>query len=169
MNRTRRGFSLIEMLVVIAVMSVMVTLGTITIALLMRSERNGGDALVAAQAANRLARQFRDDVHAAQAATLDAKDHNHPILTLQANGVDRVSWSRVEAGVRRTVAGELAGIETYRLPIGDLLFAVSETRPAGPTRRLVSVTATPPTETGPHPSDGWPVRVTAVLGPETPR
>ena len=47
MNRRDSGYTLIEMLIVIALLSVMVILATLTLAILMRSERAGGDALVA--------------------------------------------------------------------------------------------------------------------------
>jgi len=165
--RSRRGYSLIEMLVVIAVMSMMVIMGTLTMALLMRSERTGGDALVAAQAGHRLARQFRNDVHAADDATLDTSTPGHLVLNLVANGRAKVSWSRVEEGLRRRVDGIPAQVETYRVPAHDFSIVLEPLQADSRTRRLVRITTTPETQSRPHPPDVWPTRVTAVLGAET--
>ena len=169
MNRRDRGYTLIEMLIVIALLSVMVILATMTLAILMRSERAGGDALVAAQAGHRLARQFRDDVHAAHDATVDSTNPARPVLSLlSGDGRVTVTWRRVEAGLRRTVAGEPTHIETYRVPATEVSFALSPHQPAAPPRRLVSLTTVPGTETAnrPHAVETWPIRVTAVLGRE---
>jgi prepilin-type N-terminal cleavage/methylation domain-containing protein len=166
-NRSRRGYSLIEMLVVITVMSMMVVMGTLTMALLMRSERTGGDALVAAQAGHRLARQFRKDVHAADDATLDTSNPGHPVLNLIANGRAKVSWSRVEEGLRRRVDASPAQIETYRVPAHDVSIVLEPLQADSRTRRLIRITTTPETHSRPHPPDVWPIRVTAVLGAES--
>lgn len=163
MNRSRRGYSLLEMLVVIAVMSVMVTLGTLTVALLMRSDRNGSDALVTALAGHRLARQFRNDVHRAHNATLDADNDSHPVLRLMTDPGTTITWKRVEDGVRRTVAGDRGGIETFRITSADVAFVISPAPADSATRRLVSIQATPVNQPTPHTIDNWPLRVTAVL------
>jgi prepilin-type N-terminal cleavage/methylation domain-containing protein len=162
-NRSRHGYSLLEMLVVIAVMSVMVILGTLTVALLMRSDRNGSDALVTAIAGHRLARQFRDDVHRAHNATLEADNGNQPVLRLMTEQGTTISWKRVEDGVRRTVDGDRGGIETYRITSADVAFVISPAPADSVTRRLVSIQATPVNQPTPHTIDNWPLRVTAVL------
>jgi hypothetical protein len=151
------------MLVVIAVMSVMVILGTLTVALLMRSDRNGSDALVTAIAGHRLARQFRDDVHRAHNATLEADNGNQPVLRLMTEQGTTISWKRVEDGVRRTVDGDRGGIETYRITSADVAFVISPAPADSVTRRLVSIQATPVNQPTPHTIDNWPLRVTAVL------
>ncbi len=163
MTRSRHGYSLLEMLVVIAVMSVMVSLGTLTVALLMRSDRNGSDALVTALTGHRLARQFRDDVHRAHDATLEADNDNHPVLRLMTDPGTTISWKRVKDGVRRTVAGDRGGIETYRITSADVAFVISPTPVDSTTRRLVSIQTTPVNQPTPHTIDNWPLRVTAVL------
>ena len=163
MNRSRHGYSLFEMLVVMAVMSVMVTLGTVTVALLMRSDRNGSDALVTALAGHRLARQFRDDVHQAHNATLEADNDNQPVLRLMADPGTTITWKRIEDGVRRTVAGDRGGIETYRITSADVAFVISPAPADSATRRLVSIQSTPVNQPTPHTIDNWPLRVTAVL------
>ena len=71
MTPRRTGFSLIETLVAMAMSAVMVTVAITTITLMMRSERTGTDALIAAQSGHRFERRFRDDVHAAAAAVVD--------------------------------------------------------------------------------------------------
>jgi prepilin-type N-terminal cleavage/methylation domain-containing protein len=61
----RRGFTLIEMAVVIAVSAVLMGIGTGILGLLLRSERLARDDLGYGRSVSRLAEQFRDDVHAA--------------------------------------------------------------------------------------------------------
>ena len=76
MTPRRTGFSLIETLVAMAMSAVMVTVAITTITLMMRSERTGTDALIAAQSGHRFERRFRDDVHAAAAG--DDASAGHP-------------------------------------------------------------------------------------------
>jgi prepilin-type N-terminal cleavage/methylation domain-containing protein len=61
----RRGFTLIEMVVVITVSAVLMGIGTGILALLLRSQRLAHDDLDHGRSVARLAEQFRDDVHAA--------------------------------------------------------------------------------------------------------
>ena len=60
-----RGFSLIEMLVVITVGSVVVGIGVGTLHVLHRTEQTGRDRAAQARIVDRLAQQFRSDVAAA--------------------------------------------------------------------------------------------------------
>lgn len=166
MKQPRNGYSLIEMLAVISVLSVMVALATVTIALLIRSERAGGESVVAAQAAHRLARQFRDDVHAAHDATISFKAPGQPALSLETRGRPTVTWSRVPAGLRRTVNTKPVQIETYRVPVSDVSFALSPNPDASSQQRLVSLTTVPRTQNRRRVGDTWPVRVAAALGRE---
>jgi prepilin-type N-terminal cleavage/methylation domain-containing protein len=61
----RRGFSLIEMLTVIAVSAVLFAVAVGLLNAVFQSQRAGRDRLRERMAMDRLARQFREDVHAA--------------------------------------------------------------------------------------------------------
>jgi type II secretory pathway pseudopilin PulG len=65
----RRGYSLIECLVLITVMSLLIGLSAGTIQLLLKLDRAGRTASEEAVALARLARDFRDDAH--EAAPVD--------------------------------------------------------------------------------------------------
>lgn len=168
MKPSRRGYSLIEMLTVISVLSVMLAVSTVTIALLMRSERTGGDALATAQIAHRLGRQFREDVHDAHNATVALDNRGQSVLKLENNQRPNVTWSRVSTGVRRSVTAQPVRIETYRIPISDVSFALVPVRTSSPQNRLITLTTVPDTRSRQHASDAWPVRITAVMRRETP-
>ena len=139
MTQRRTGFTLIEMLAAMAVASVLMTLATLTIALLIRSERTGGESLVAAQAGQRFERRFRNDVHTATAATVDTKTPGRPLLTLTAEKQPTITWTQVEGGFRRTVASQPSHVDTFRLSASNILFSLESTGP--PRRRQVPVAA----------------------------
>ena len=163
MTQRRTGFTLIEMLAAMAVASVLMTLATLTIALLIRSERTGGESLVAAQAGQRFERRFRNDVHTATAATVDTKTPGRPLLTLTAEKQPTITWTQVEGGLRRTVASQPSHVDTFRLSASNILFSLESTGPPRRRRQLVTVTAIPEIVAEPHPRDAWPTRLTAVL------
>lgn len=167
MTRRRRGFTLIEMLIVMAVAAVMITLATLTIALLMRSERTGGESLLAAQAGHRFERRFRNDVHTATTATVDSKAPGRPLLTLTADKQPTITWSRVDGGLRRTVASQPPHIDTFRLSASNVSFSLESTGSPQRRRELVTVTAIPRILAEPHPSEAWPTRLTAALNRST--
>ena len=118
--RKHRGFSLIEMLVVITVSAALLGICTSILHLLMRSERAGRDHLHQATSAARLARQFRNDVHAAitppapgDAARPGWRFELAPgqtvVYRIEPGRVDRTEWERQK--LRRQ--------ESYDLPAGD--------------------------------------------------
>tara|TARA_B100000029_G_scaffold246514_2_gene243464 strand:- start:3550 stop:4086 length:537 start_codon:yes stop_codon:yes gene_type:complete len=163
MTPRRTGFSLIETLVAMAMSAVMVTVASTTITLMMRSERTGADALIAAQSGHRLERRFRDDVHAAAAAVVDTSDSSHPLLRLAGNGQPGITWSRVKGGLRRTVGNPPSHVDTFRLSATEVVFTLSSAGPPSRRRQLVTITAIPETDSEPLARDAWPTRLTTVL------
>jgi type II secretory pathway component PulJ len=65
----RRGYSLVEMVLVIGSLSIILSLCGMLLHTLLRLDRSGRESLTAASALNRLARQFRNDVRAADSAS----------------------------------------------------------------------------------------------------
>lgn len=79
MNR-RQGASLIEMLVVIAVMSVTLNLTGILFYRLLKSEQTSTRAALVEYSSSRLADQFRRDAHAATIARRRDSDDGKPLI-----------------------------------------------------------------------------------------
>ena len=69
-RKTRRGVTLIELIIVITTMAIITSLAVTTIFMLLRVEGEGAGSLSEALIESRLARQFRKDVHSAIAAEL---------------------------------------------------------------------------------------------------
>jgi Tfp pilus assembly protein FimT len=124
----RRGISLIEMMAVMATMSVLLTLAVTTLTLLMRAGQSSTSAVTASLAVSRLAHDFRHDVRAASAAERQAADDDQPDrlqLSLAANRV--VIYERQKAAiVRRETSGEKSiRTEAYAADVRDVSFVVA--------------------------------------------
>ena len=163
MTTRRSGYSLIEMLVVMTVSAVVMTVASMTITLMMRSERTGGDALAAAQSGHRFERRFRDDVHSAATAVVDTADSSQPLLRLAGDGQPSITWSRVKDGLRRTVGNPPSHVDTFRLSTTGIAFTLSSAGPPSRRRQLVTITAIPEADGEPLAGDAWPTRLTALL------
>lgn len=111
--RTRRGYTLIEMLTVIVLISTLLGLGSLVIHRMVRAERAGRAALDDSATLARLAEEFRRDAHQARSATRDAEG-----LALALPGEVRVEY-RIREGalhvlrfVPDTTEGERLAAET---------------------------------------------------------
>lgn len=123
--RTRRGYTLIEMLTVIMLLSSLLGIGSVLIHRMVRAERAGREALAESAMLARLADEFRRDAHRARSATLDPDG-----LTLTLPDDARIEY-RIDEGaaqVRRHVTGAdgTVGETTFRpgrhgLPRLDLI------------------------------------------------
>lgn len=87
--KNRNGKSLIEMLVVMAIMSVVMGITIKTTIIMMRADADSGQSTLSSTNLNRLAHRFRRDVHAATAAELIATADNAP-KTLKLSMPDNV-------------------------------------------------------------------------------
>ena len=153
-KKTRRGFTLIEVLTSMAIGSMIVGIAVGLLYLLLEMERTGRDQLRGRTTVNRLADRFREDVHAATRLTaLDAPGadgRSPPGWQLQLPG-DEVVVYRLEEGELLCVAsvdGTLRQQEAFPLAEGA---AVSIEQSAGRDAPLVSLRITcrsrPPAET----------------------
>ncbi len=153
----RRGFTLIELMVVLTVGTVIVGIGVGTLHVLLRTEQTGRDRVPQAGVLARLAAQFRSDVNAAVRQTAG----EHRAEWRFALTEDRlVAYRALPGELRREehVAGKLVRQETYVLPGGSSATIAVESKAAPPVASLVIVGGGPPSAIGRQ----W--RVTAVLG-----
>lgn len=130
----RAGVTLVEALVVISALSVVSTLCVTTICLLLRAEAGGARSLHGSLMLDRLANEFRRDVHAAERVVVP-EDQPRPTLELTTPTGKRISYSAGSAGVERIEReGEsVVHREDYRLIDGPIRFEIS------PEPRLVSL------------------------------
>jgi prepilin-type N-terminal cleavage/methylation domain-containing protein len=113
----RRGYSLIELVVVMTIATVIVGLAAAMLHLLLRTERNGRQQMHRSAALARLADQFRDDVRAA-ARQLVPDDANPSCWTFEMEAGRNVQY-RAQAGqIERveTLGGQIERRESYALP-----------------------------------------------------
>ena len=127
MTQNRNGKTLIEMIAVMGIMSVIFgTLGQ-TFALMMRSESSARQGVVARMNLDRLASEFRNDVHAADRAALIA-DGKPPAQALSLSMLNDtvVEYRIIENSVRRTVLRERKreSWDEYRMEAADHRFEI---------------------------------------------
>lgn len=117
MRRARCGFSLVEMLVVMAILGVLMISGVVFMAGLMRLEGMTTRSMTANMLMPRLVSQWRDDVHAATVvpAEHDGKKAGPDRLILQSGAVTIVYTVGPE-WVERTTTGPGPRQERYPLP-----------------------------------------------------
>lgn len=154
MPHARRAFTLVESLSTMAVaVTVMVTL-TCWLTSLLRSERAGREQVTESAVRDRLARQFRQDVHLALEASVENAE-TEPVLRLELGDEGAIEYRPDTDGLLRiqSKAGQQQRREAYRLPASaDVSFEFSQ--PDSPTREAKMITL--------RLTDG--VRVDAALG-----
>jgi type II secretory pathway pseudopilin PulG len=113
--RQRRGWTLIEMLIYISIATFLLPLAFVTLAKAMRAAERVREQSQSAGSLQRLAAQFRDDVHDATAATL-AQGGKELVLTISAE--HSVRYKATAAAFQRTVkAGDVTqASDTFLLP-----------------------------------------------------
>lgn len=104
--RTRRGVSLIELLVTMSACTVVLTLTGVLLQRAMRVQIESRAAASAERTALRLATQFRRDVHEAKSVTANASAGGGEVfLRLGLDGGRNVEYSRRENVVQRVESG----------------------------------------------------------------
>lgn len=78
----RRGFSLVELMTTITVLTILLGLCAGLIRLLLKLDQSGRDAMTTASDQVRLARTFREDAHRSTATNLPVIEPNHLILSM---------------------------------------------------------------------------------------
>ncbi len=134
----RRGISLIEMMVVISCASILLGLCAVSIQTLWRAAGDGQARRSAAAGLNRLAEQFREDVHAA--SPLGDSDLSERKLRLALENGITVAYEAKAGRVERVesaAGGKVTRRESY--VIGRDRSARFEQRDDGPRRFLALV------------------------------
>ena len=155
----RRGLTLIEMVVTISVAAVLTGLAISVLLVMYRAERSGRTQLAQANSLERLADQFRQDVHAALGETVATeKEPQHWRFDLPEKRI--VQYKIANGAIAREESSDSKDVrrESYTLP-KDSTVAVSVDRTANPP--VVSLTIEPNRDSlRPH----YPLRVDALLG-----
>lgn len=132
----RAGKSLIEVVVVIALLGAVMVPTVRMIHGLMRSEREGARSLALSTSAARLSREFRRDVHSAVETEIVSPNAGRPEeLRLTQSDGETVVYAATDGGIERLVKSERDGDsnvlsrERYRLPAGRTRFETSAESP----------------------------------------
>jgi prepilin-type N-terminal cleavage/methylation domain-containing protein len=157
-----RGFTLIEMLVVMTGVSAVLGLCVVTIQLLMRVSTDAQERRGAAAALGRLAEQFREDVNGCDDAQLGASGE----LRLGDGPRASVRYAARDGRMERveSTGGQATRHETYAL--GKGASATFERRDDGPRQFLVLVVSRK-ARAG-HPDPPRPIEILALVGKDRP-
>lgn len=139
--RPRCGWTLIEMLVTIAVMATMTGIAVKILTTLLRSERLGIEHVTRLATVSRLSRQFRADIHAATDLKLSA-DKQQPLVRITTADQRQIQYEIQPQGLFRTEqrpAQPLAAKDLLRLQ--GTRWRIVES--PGPPRLLTLVIETP--------------------------
>lgn len=153
----RRGYTLIEMIVVMTVGAVVVGISVGMLHALLRTEQTGRDRVPQARILARLAEQFRSDVGAAVRPTPSAQQGEWQFALTG----DRVVTYRALPGEVRwdqRTAGKLVRQESYILPSGCSAAITVRSKATPAVASLVIADKSTPRAAGRE------MRVTAVLG-----
>jgi prepilin-type N-terminal cleavage/methylation domain-containing protein len=153
----RRGYSLIEMLVVMTVGAVVVGISVAMLHALLRTEQTGRDRVPQARILARLAEQFRSDVGAALRPIPGAQPTEWQFAL---TGDCVVTYRALPGEVRRDerTGGKRVRQESYVLPRGCSAAITVQSKAVPAVASLVIVADAA------HPAAGREMRVTAVLG-----
>jgi prepilin-type N-terminal cleavage/methylation domain-containing protein len=188
--KRRRGFTLIEMLVAITVGTTLAGIAVFLLYALMKSHNTGREHLEYCRTVNRLAEQFRDDVHSMRKTSPDATETLCDLLPNTADDT-RVRYQCLEGRIDRSeLQGEkIVRRESYMLP-QDLESSIKTQAQQGATVVVIVISpkgkmgtdASPTRQSGPPTATGSepvpilpeqqtpklyymaPVRIEAVLG-----
>ncbi len=121
----RRGWTLIELLLLITATTILSVTGATVVCVLMAAERSGAEAVVVERSLSRLAQRLRSDLHAAEAAEVQSGDGAAAeALDVQLSGGRRVLYtSRPGEVTREVIEGEaVRERDGFRLPNGESRF-----------------------------------------------
>ena len=115
----QNGFTLIEMVVAISMISVMLTLAGMTFHLILRAEKSVSQSFVTERSISRLAIQFRDDVHRAEAGTINNDSQSsRSELNLDIASGSGIRYAVTTDGLARILVedGTIVARDDFRLP-----------------------------------------------------
>lgn len=140
--QSRSGWTLIEMLVSVAVIGTMAGMSAKLLTTLLHAERNGIAHVTRLATVSRLARQFRSDVHEARILDMTAAGPDQPLLKITARGERQIRYEVQPNGLLRIEqTADRPGISQELLRLAGSQFRLIEA--AGPPRVLTLVLETP--------------------------
>lgn len=124
----RRGFTLIETLVVISTMSVILMLSATTIFFLMRAEGDGTRALTSSTSFARLQNAFRRDARAASSAHINQTGAGEEFLEFEFNSSQSIQYRIVGDQIVRNkfVDETVSATEEFFVPKTTIGFEVAQ-------------------------------------------
>jgi prepilin-type N-terminal cleavage/methylation domain-containing protein len=146
-RRRRSGVSLVEMLVVMTVAGVMMGLAITTIHLLLGAEHEATKSVRYAASVSRLARAFRDDIHAAGEVEVPPAEPGKPVTLIASTAGGQIRYeleSHLATRVETTGDGE-ANRDVFYFPPGSRLQVAREE--PGLIRLTVEMPLGPPAAT----------------------
>jgi prepilin-type N-terminal cleavage/methylation domain-containing protein len=115
--KKRRGFTLIETLVVMAVLTILLSMGIALVAGMMRLERMTARSMAAHMAVSRLIDQWRDDVHTASELLKSHQTQQAgPSCLILKNGDSIIVYTATAGRIDRVTTGPGPRLERYALP-----------------------------------------------------
>jgi hypothetical protein len=147
-KHSRSGVSLVEALVVMTVAGVMMGLAITTIHLLLGAEHEATKSMRYSASVVRLARAFRDDLHAARAVELPAAEPEKPAALIVSTAGGQVRYeldSHLATRVETSGAGE-ANRDVFYFPPGSRLQFERDAE-KGLIRLTIEMPAGPPAAT----------------------
>ena len=146
----RRGYSLIEMIVVVGAVTIVLSLCGLVLHALMRMDRSGRREFDDATTISRLARQFRDDVRSASSADSRPGKEKGPLLEIKLSDKRNLTYEVQGTRLIRTgigADGKVENREGYRVDrLGPLTFEAK-----GPWVRMNLARASSNPAVIPHP------------------
>lgn len=120
--RSRRGYSLVELLIVLSVGTAMLTVAMSVLYLLKETQVNVRQRLTAGRMITRLSDQFRDDVHGASKIERVSDEASSPDVAVWRLTIDPDTLVLYEIGYREVRRSRTTGDDKihddYRLPPG---------------------------------------------------
>lgn len=125
------GVTLIELMLVAALMSVIFTVGATTLAFLMRVEMQGTSRIQKSLTLQKLSHQFREDANAAQSVEIISKDNNkNAMLKFEMEPGNFITYSDSQQGnfILRVKQGANKAItrNEYRISESSLQFGIEK-------------------------------------------
>ncbi len=168
--RTRRGITLIEVLILITCVAVMLGLCAVTIQLMLRLVSDSQARLSSSVMIERLGRQLRQDAHASESAAIETavaqKPDRRASLVLGLEAGHAIAYKVMKGAIARdeTLGGKRVRHESYSLPLGREAHFELGVESGRPTVALF-VTHSP----GPsHAEPPRPLQFVAVVGKHRP-
>lgn len=145
--KTRRGVSLVELLVVMSACSALLTISAVLLHRMMHSQTKTRAFFAVQRSGLRLAEQFRSDVHRAASATTDDLP-DQVVLRLQLTASQQVEYRYAAGIVQRTLleGDKTVGREEFVFPPSS---EMTVSKQDSPSLIVLSVTSTPGDPGGP--------------------